>query len=264
MISNVPTKIEITNFPSANLTDWLSILSIVVSLVSLCIVLFDYLKKYKLEKLNLKITASDTISNPEEEVLFIFTVMSNESSLPISISDMHLSLLEGPIHDTALKFKGGSASFENYDIRGRNLGLNDPVVRRSKLDNLPIPLTLGPYESIGGYIAFNCGINSSLVIPHKKDLTLEITTTRGTLYRLIQPTKPWINKTINAVVDSENEKTTNTSFLVNPFFNIINGRTTKIISPTINRISCKILTNIFFTSPALRAFFIYQTSYSWT
>lgn len=154
-----------------SLNDWIAIISLVMSSFSLALVLFDKLRKSKLEKINFIITPRDKMANWKQQIFYIYFVFTNESSRPLSITDLNIIPDNGTIPDVAHDKPGGAVVVKSIDIIETTIPeigytFDNPLVVDHKMKSENIPIIIKPFESKGSYIAFYAGGSSSHTLAH--------------------------------------------------------------------------------------------------
>lgn len=162
-----------------SLTDWLAIISLAISFISVLVVLIDKYLAHKSKKMNLSCSLKSILWNNENERIFVFMIFSNNSSEPLLIPSVKVSLYKSTIPSDSAGNIGGLSLLASVPVEGHQYngsGSNKSI--DFKTNSLPFPITLGPYSSIGGFVAIPCGKYSSQQIPHMGDITFKIQTTR--------------------------------------------------------------------------------------
>lgn len=180
-MDNSVYKVQLLN-EGMSQSDWLAIISLIISLISLGLVIFDRLKKNKLEKMNLAVSIKNHVWNNEDERLFLYCIFINESSLPITINSLQISLEKENIPNSDGGVGGFSVSISEPVSGFRFIfgDSTDSIVEYAG-ETLSLPITIEPFSSKGGYIGIYAGRSSSQVIPHKGEVKFKIETSKNPL-----------------------------------------------------------------------------------
>lgn len=137
---------------SMGISDWFSILSVIISIASAMFVIFKEFRLRKEEQLNLTISIQDEQCNTSKERAYLYFTFSNNSSRSTNIEEIYLTDRDATTHFTDIKhiIEGGSCIYNSVPVESE---LNQNIHERT----LSLPLTIPPYKSLGGYIAFNLG-----------------------------------------------------------------------------------------------------------
>lgn len=158
------------------ISDLLATISLVISFVSVGWVFYQNYRQKKTEKMRLIVSPHERFPNVDLEVFYVKLALSNESSLPISILNMHVYTLDnnGYVPDTENNDEGGSIVSYPIEVKHKNYNF----FRDYQLKSNIVPLTIAPYSSIGAFVAFHAGASASFLLPYR-ELILEIETSRG-------------------------------------------------------------------------------------
>ncbi len=158
-----------------SISDILAILSVIISLASVVWVLYQNYQQKKSERMRLIVTPYERFPNLKEEVFFLKLALSNESSLPISILNMHIYTLGNGkyIPETENRYEGGSIVHLPIDVKHFGSGF----FRDYQVKSNTVPFTIPPYASLGVFVAFNAGEGSADLVPYRK-IKLEIETSK--------------------------------------------------------------------------------------
>ncbi len=133
----------------------------------------------KLEETHLSITPKAKLANCVDEIFFLNFSFTNESSLPISILDIKLSIpREGNITDSS-KGTGGIPLVYSVPVSESKTRYPNSDIIVYNFSSLTLPVTLKPFSSFGGYIAFHAGQQDAAILCHK-DLLVKVRTSRKT------------------------------------------------------------------------------------
>lgn len=165
-----------------SLSDWIALLSLSISLISIGLTLYEKYKASKLETMNLSIRISNFYFSMENERLYIEFAFINESSLPITISNSEISSVSEQIPDTKLGFSGGTLLNEKVEIDGSTYSLLEeipkPLIGGSQKTR-QLPITLKPFESKIIFLGYHAGCSAPFVLPYRdNDLKIQFSTTR--------------------------------------------------------------------------------------
>lgn len=171
-------QVKILN-DTMSLTDLLAIISLVISLISVAVVLIDKYLAHKSKEMSLSCSVNSFVWDEELERFFVFMSFSNKSSVPLVISSVDIRLPETEIPNDKYQNSGGLSLPIPHRITGFQLGEQSSFSGITfEAKSLPFPITLAPYTSTGGFVAFACGGNSARVIAHKGEVIFKIRTTR--------------------------------------------------------------------------------------
>lgn len=147
---------------SMNLSDWFSILSFIISIVSALFVLYKEIRTSSEEKLNLTLSVQDEQYNVSKERAFLYFTFSNNSSRSINIEEIYLTDRNATTHFTDVQhvIEGGSCIYNSVPVES---DINPNIHENT----LSLPLTIPPYKSLGGYIAFNLGKYDSEILVNR-------------------------------------------------------------------------------------------------
>lgn len=164
-------------FNDVTLSDLFSLISLIISLISGSWFLIQYIKKKQTEKMRLIITPIIKVSDTIEEIFSLYIAFSNESSLPISLINMKIQTEKHGefIPNTMNGLEGGTLLFNSAKI----IDQSRTHIHDYKKTSLLLPITIAPYQSIGGFVSFNAGGESAKIITYR-NIKLEIYTSRGT------------------------------------------------------------------------------------
>lgn len=128
---------------------------------------------------NLSITPKAKLSNCVDKIFFLKLAFSNESSLPISIMDLKISIpWEGLISSTEKGFGGTSVVDPIPVSESLTRYPNSRVVTHNEI-TMTLPVTIAPYSSISGYFAFHAGKQDSAILCNK-EFVMKVRTSRKT------------------------------------------------------------------------------------
>lgn len=166
------------------LSDWVSLLSLLVAMSSISFVLYDRFKASKLEKMNLKIDILNYYFSTEDERIFIEFSFINESSKPITISNSSIKSWKEQLPNTTLGFVGGSLIFDQTIINGKTYMQTASNVLHFKTDRQTdvLPFTIKPFNSTILRLGYHLGKSAPFVIPlRENELNIIFSTTRDTI-----------------------------------------------------------------------------------
>lgn len=144
---------------------------------SLILLIIDRRRQSKLEETHLMITPKAKLSNCIDEIFFLNLSFTNESSLPISVLDIKLSVpKEGNIANS-LKGTGGTPLVYSVPVSESKSRYPNSDIITYNFSSLTLPITLKPFSSFGGFIAFHAGQQDSAIICHK-NISTKIRTSR--------------------------------------------------------------------------------------
>lgn len=144
---------------SMSISDWFSLLSVIISVCSAIFVIYKEFRLNSEKKLNLTISIQDEQYNTLKERAYLYFTFSNNSSQSINIEEIYLSDRDATTHFTDVNFavEGGSCIYNSIPVESE---LNQNIQENT----LALPLTIPPYKSLGGYIAFNLGNYDSKIL----------------------------------------------------------------------------------------------------
>ncbi|KXU10311.1 hypothetical protein [Streptococcus gallolyticus] len=144
---------------SISITDWFSILSVIISIGSAAFVIYKEFRLSSEEKLNLTVSIQDEQCNTLKERAYLYFTFSNNSSRSTNIDEIYLSDRDATTHFTNVNhtIEGGSCIYNSVPVESE---LNPNIHENT----LALPLTIPPYKSLGGYIAFNLGHYDSKIL----------------------------------------------------------------------------------------------------
>lgn len=165
------------------LTNWISLISLLISLVSISVVIHDKYKASKLEKMNLIVDVLNYYFSSKDEKIYIEFSFINESSLPITISDSSLSSWKEKLPNTQFDEIGGSM------IRSKELVEGDYYTAHTEKRRFNyagaqkftsvLPITIEPFKSTIICIGYYAGKSAPLVLPLRTgELNVKFKTTR--------------------------------------------------------------------------------------
>lgn len=146
--------------------------------ISLILLVLDRKQQKNLEKTRLSITPKAKLSNCVDEIFFLNLSFTNESSLPISILDIKLSIPRETITDSS-KGHGGLPLVYSVPVSESKTRYPNSDIIVYNFSSLTLPVTLKPFSSLSGYIAFHAGQQDAYILCHK-DLLVKIRTSRKT------------------------------------------------------------------------------------
>ena len=168
-MSDVIYRVKIVSDSMSN-SDWVSIMSLIISLVSLAIVVHTHVQSMREKRLNLTISLKNRQYEIHKEMAFLYFTFSNNSSRSINIDDLYLTDGRPTDHFTETEgwlHEGGSCVFEPVTFDSKTLdGVNNTT--------MAIPVTIPPHSSVAGYVAFYAGKSDSQIISKKLSLYLQI------------------------------------------------------------------------------------------
>lgn len=138
----------------------------------------DKKHREKLEQIHLSITPKAKLANCVDEIFFLNLSFTNESSLPISILDIKLSIPSETITDSS-KGHGGLPLVYSVPVSESKTRYPNSDIIVYDFSSLTLPVTLKPFSSFGGYIAFHAGQQDAAILCHK-DLLVKVRTSRKT------------------------------------------------------------------------------------
>lgn len=153
------------------------IIALGVSVATIAILIVDRRRQRKSENMNLTITPKDKTADCRKESFFLYLSFTNESSLPISILDMHLSVDGGKHPTDSDNGNGGMILIGSIPVTTCKSKHPGDVSQDRGAVTLSLPLTIEPYASTGGYFAFHAGKMDAQIICHK-EILLRIRTSR--------------------------------------------------------------------------------------
>lgn len=128
---------------------------------------------------NLSITPKAKLSNCVDEIFFLKLAFSNESSLPISIMDLKISIPgEASIFSAEKGFEGILVADPIAVSESLTRCQNSKVIIHNEI-TMTLPVTIAPYSSISGYFAFYAWGEDSAILCNK-DLIMKVRTSRKT------------------------------------------------------------------------------------
>lgn len=128
---------------------------------------------------NLSITPKAKLFNCIDEVFFLKLAFSNESSLPISVMDLKLSLPGRRVISSSKTGEGGTSISDSIPVsESLTRYLDSKVVTRNEF-TFALPITIAPYSSLSGYFAFHAGKQDSAILCDK-EVIMKVRTSRKT------------------------------------------------------------------------------------
>lgn len=139
-------------------SDAISSLALLLSLFTFIFVVYDRIQAYRKQLINLRFTIMDKDNDSMNELLFVTICFINESSVPITITNVKFN--------PARKGRAPAAmnKYENGTLR---------------IPEKQLPLSIAPYSSIIQKFEVNFGGNSSNIVVHQ-NLKISVFTSRGT------------------------------------------------------------------------------------
>ena len=168
-MSDVIYRVKIVSDSMSN-SDWVSIMSLIISLVSLAIVVHTHVQSMREKRLNLTISLKNRQYEIHKEMAFLYFTFSNNSSRSINIDELYLTDGRPTDHFSDTEdwlYEGGSCVFEPVTFDSKTLdGVNNTT--------MAIPVTIPPHSSVAGYIAFYARKSDSQIISKRLSLYLQI------------------------------------------------------------------------------------------
>lgn len=128
---------------------------------------------------NLSITPKAKLSNCVDKIFFLKLAFSNESSLPISIMDLKISIPWEGLISSSEKGIGGTSVVDPIPVsESLTRYPNSEVVTHNEI-TMTLPVTIAPYSSISGYFAFHAGKQDSAILCNK-EFVMKVRTSRKT------------------------------------------------------------------------------------
>lgn len=154
---------------SMSISDWFSILSVVISVTSAIFVIYKELRLSNEEKLNLTISVQDEQCNTSKERAYLYFTFSNNSSRSTNIEEIYLTDRDATTHFTDVNhiIEGGSCIYKSVPVESEL----DPTIKE---ETLALPFTIPPYKSLGGYIAFNLGNYDSKILVDRNNTYISL------------------------------------------------------------------------------------------
>lgn len=135
-------------------------------------------QREKLEEMHLTITPKAKLSNCKDEIFFFKLAFSNESSLPISILELKLSVPGESAITNSKNGIGGMTLMEPVRVSESKTCYPDSDIVFHNSLSASLPITIAPFSSFSGYIAFHAGNQDSAILCNKNLLQLEVQTSR--------------------------------------------------------------------------------------
>ena len=152
-----------------SISDYVAIGSLIISVFSAVFVIFNNFKDNQEKKLNLTVSIKEMQPLVRKERLFIYLTFSNNSSKPLSINEIYITDGRPTEQITPTKDweEGGLSIHKSVRVQSDNTPELDEM-------SIPLPITIPPYTSIGGYFGFFAGRQDSYIISNRLKLYLQI------------------------------------------------------------------------------------------
>lgn len=180
--------------------------TLICSVITVAILVVSTFVKVCQSRTKFSITATDFVPDSDHEVLRIFVTITNHSSAPISISDIHFlgdmrnrknpEML--PASWSKQYTSPATAESKHYQklTDDQRRWLNDSkgailLPHEFKLSGAEVthtvPIDIPGYSSFGGYLSFQAGVNTAPVSSRLTEHTFLIVTSRGIYQKTFTP-----------------------------------------------------------------------------